>query len=91
MKNFLFATAAAIALFAAPAFACATKPISGTNAFQKVDPNCQFASDNQGGSTLLLLGSAQVDDDNDPSTPNVTKSAVKTGITDPSRAVVILD
>lgn len=79
MKNFLFATAAALALLAAPAFAdtlkvygVATKPVAGSNYTVKVDPNAQFA-DNLGGEGFLFV---TVDADNDPATADVAGVAL---------------
>jgi len=90
MKNFLFATAATIALFAAAAFACETKPIPGTNAFQKVDPNCQF-DEAIDGQNMLIGGTITVDDDKDPSTPDVERYALKTGVTDPASVITVTE
>lgn len=67
MKNFLFTTAVAFALMAAPVFACDTQPIANSNATQKVDPNCQFA-DNLNGESILFIS---VDADDDVTTPSV--------------------
>jgi hypothetical protein len=86
MKKFLIATTAVFALFAAPTFACETKAIAGSNATQKVDPNCQFPT--QGGGSFLLFGVDSVDDDNDPSTPNINVGALKTNLTDPATTIL---
>jgi hypothetical protein len=92
MKKFLFATAAAFALMAAPAFSgatekatgCATKPAAG-NYTNFVDPTCLTAKSE--GSNLLLGGF--VDADNDPST--APTAALKTGITNPPSVLAPLN
>lgn len=68
MKNFLFATAAALALFAAPAFAgstenitgCATVPVQGSNFTVRLDPNCALSNDKGDGNNLLGAAGVQV-------------------------------
>jgi hypothetical protein len=93
MKNFLFATTTAFALLAAPAFAgstetitgCATKPVSGGNYTNFVDPTCLTSKSD--GSNLLLGGFADLD--NDPSTPST--GVVKTGITNPPSVIISLN
>lgn len=98
MKNFLFATAAAIALMAAPAFACETKAIAGTNATQKVDPNCQFAGP-IGGATLLVGGTLKetlLDDNGSPvlnddgSERQITRGTIATPLTDPATNLIVI-
>jgi hypothetical protein len=94
MKKLILATAAAIALMAAPAFAgatekatgCATKPVQGGGNYTNfVDPNCLTSKSD--GSNLLLGGVADLD--NDPSTPST--GVVKTGITNPPSVIISLD
>jgi opacity protein-like surface antigen len=63
MKKFFLATAAAIALMAAPAFAktvqgCEVVTTDGANFSIKVDPNCQFKDSSATGSSSIFVDTA---------------------------------
>jgi hypothetical protein len=80
MKKLFLATAAAIALMAAPTFAgpfenitgCETAQADNSNFTVRVDPTCAFASDNSGGddtfikiATALYIDLVTPDEDED--------------------------
>lgn len=82
MKKFLIATAAAIALFAAPAFAgnvqgCETVAVAGSNYSVKADPTCQFSGQNYGNARGLVPVTFDVDAEGDaPRVPGIGMSDV---------------
>jgi hypothetical protein len=68
MKRYLLTTA--LAVLAAPAFACETLPIANSNAVYRADPTCPLPT-MQGGKSMPLafVLAALADDDEGPADP----------------------